>query len=292
MISAKVLADHLSPQEIRILSFQVTCHRFILPEVNTHRVFSRNWRSSRAVPVKKLIDEVRMNPAMPVHWGLNQKGMQAQVELSYPAKEEAMAHWWDAAQEAVKAATWLDQVGTHKQIVNRVLEPYLWVHGVITSTDWTNFFALRRHPDAQPEIKALADAMWQAMQGSVPKHLKPGAWHVPYYYHGTWESYFGEDEYATDIFGHTLQDALKISTASCARVSYFTHDGRKPTNEENIELCNRLLGSQPLHASPAEHQATPDEQYIMGQWHRPNQHGNFRGWIQHRKTLEGEFIPG
>lgn len=296
-ISAQVIADSISPEGIRLTTFQVNCHRFILPEVNTHRMFSRNWASSRAIPTKKLIEMVGTNPAMPVHWGKNQPGMQAHEELADLPKFEARVLWREAAAEAAIYAQKLASLGAHKQLVNRVLEPYLWVRGVITATDSANFYALRRHEDAQPEIKALADAMWSVQQASNPILLQPGEWHVPYHEDGTWFPDGDRDGEVCDRFGHTLEEALKNSVASCGRVSYLTHDGRQASMEENIALCDRLLKRNPLHASPAEHQATPDirttlqnDSYYV--WDHPQQHGNLKGWRQYRKTLANEYVAG
>lgn len=308
-ISATMIADSISPQGKRLRCFQVTCHRFILPEVNTHRVFSRNWASSRAIPTAKLIQMVRENPATPIHWGKNQPGMQAFKELSPAALEAAQVYWRYAASQAVYCAQKLEEIGAHKQLVNRVLEPFLWVRGVISSTEMENFYALRRHPDAQPEIKALADAMWEAEQVSTPTLLQPGQWHLPYIkeadYDTTWTA--PDESLKSDPAGITK--LIKVSVARCARVSYLTHDGRETTVEEDAALYDRLVGSMPLHASPAEHQATPDtesfqqtlrdttagsEELIASglTWDYPEQHGNFTGWIQYRKTLPGEFTPG
>jgi thymidylate synthase ThyX len=301
-ISATMICDSVNPQGIRLRCFEVVCHRFILPEINTHRVFSRNWASSRAIPTKKLIHMVRTNPATPVHWGKNQPGMQAHEELDPVTKGKAQDRWQRAAEEAAWNAEQLLEMGAHKQIVNRILEPFLWVRGVISSTDMNNFYALRAHPDAQPEIKALANAMYDAEATSIPKQLSPGEWHLPYIDAGDWviaknlamEGLPTGDEPAYWQVRDTL---LKVSVARCARVSYLTHDGRMTTVEEDVALYNKLVVAQPLHASPAEHQATPDKRVLSvysGQemWARPKEHGNFRGWVQHRKLLPNEFVAG
>lgn len=280
MIEAKVIEDSISEAGKRITTMQIKFHRFILPEFNTHRVFSRNFSSSRAIPTKKLLEQVRNEPALPVHWGKNQPGMQAAEELTGLAKEAAIESWIASANEACIRAQILSDIGAHKQIVNRTIEPYLWSHGVVTSTEWDNWFDLRDHEDAQPEIHALARVMKTAMNWSIPKVLQRGEWHLPYI----------TEEERTDSFFTKIEAnrnmLQKISAARCCRVSYLKHDGAAPNINEDLELFMRLAGAEPLHASPLEHQATPDD-YAPSQ--SPSMHGNFKGWIQHRKIWEESF---
>lgn len=243
--SAKVISDSVSPNEIRLTTIQITFPRFLLPEFNTHRVFSRNFRSSRAVPVAKLIEEVRESPYEPAQWLKNQPGMQATEPMGALEAAEARITWRNGAKLAAETAERLLKAGTHKQWANRVLEPYLYVHGVVTATEWSNFFELRDHKDAQPEIQALAKAIRQK----------------------------------------------KISVARCARTSYLTHEGTKPTVTKDLKLYDDLVGARPLHASPAEHQATPDKEIrdvttATTSWEALELHGNFQGWVQHRKIIE------
>lgn len=276
-ISAKIITDSVSPQGIRLTTMQLRYPKFIHGEFMTHRVFSRNASSSRAIPVARMIQDVIDDPAMPVFWGKNQKGMQAQEELEGESLVNVRSEWFGARDIAFETAQAMDLLGAHKQIVNRVLEPYMNINVVCTATEWANFYALRRHEDAQPEMKALADAMWAAQQASEPALLQPGEWHLPYVLPEEIED------------GGTIADptgALRlISTARCARVSYLTHDGRKPDVSADLDLAHRLIGSQPLHASPAEHQAMP----AVRASHR---NGNLQGWDQFRKTLPGECVEG
>ena len=235
--------------------------------------FSRNASSSRAIPVERLIKDVLDDPAMPVSWGKNRRGMQAEEELSVEYRGYAELLWFKARHYAVQQAREMAGLGLHKQIVNRVIEPWCHINVVATFTELDNFYALRRHPDADPTMQALANAMWDAEQASTPKLLRPGEWHLPYV----------ADGYELDI-------GRKVSVARCARVSYLTHDGRRTTVDEDLELYERLLGSAPLHASPAEHQATPDRKrgtsWIgKGWWAHPELHGNLVGWVQYRKTF-------
>lgn len=291
-ITAQIIADSISPEGIRLTTLQLRYPRFIHSEFMTHRVFSRNASSSRAIPVSRMIEDLRRDPAMPVYWGSHKPGMQAGEELAGEDLLYCKALWLQAMDLSINTATRMVEAGLHKQVANRILEPWAHINVVCTSTDWANFFALRAHADAQPEIKELALAMFNAMVGSQPTHLKPGEWHLPY---------VTEDERREAYFGPSQTPAWeqlkRISVARCARVSYLTHDGRPTSVEEDLQLYDRLLGSAPLHASPAEHLATPDEQWNnmgggLNQWKNPHLHGNLQGWIQYRKQLPNEFVPG
>ena len=284
MIEAKVIADSISGSGKRITTLQVKFHRFILPEFNTHRVFSRNFSSSRAIPTKKLLEQVRNDPAMPVHWGKNQPGMQAQEELDPQTARIAETYWKVAASRAADMAQRLADIGAHKQIVNRIIEPYLWANGIVTSTEWDNWFDLRDHVDAQPEIRSLARemkaSMYDAVKGSTPKELAPGEWHLPYL----------TDE---EVYKFGVKLGCQISAARCCRVSYLKHDGTAPNVDEDLALFERLAGAVPLHASPLEHQATPDiivptSRSEMAHWQDQSSHGNLVGWVQYRKLWERE----
>ena len=285
-ITAKIICDSISPQGIRITSFEVEFHRWILAEVNTHRVLSKNYRSSRAVPVAKLIQEVRENPAMPVKWLMNKPGMVATEPMSLDEMRWARAAWLRAAEYAAGSAECLLGDGLHKQWVNRLLEPFLFAHGVITATDWNNFFALRRAPDAQPEFEVLANAMHDAMQASIPELLRSGEWHLPY----VLPTEIAEHGGLADPYGILR----KFSTARVARVSVKPFDGENIDPVKDHKLHNQLFTMK--HMSPFEHQATPDRCYnhdtYNERWGNKNQWGNFRSWCQYRKTLAGECVPG
>lgn len=281
MIEAKIIEDSISEMGKRITTLQVKFHRFILPEFNTHRVFSRNFSSSRAIPTKKLLEQVCNDPAIPVHWGKNQSGMQAKEELQGINRQLAKDEWKHAAIAAAGYAETLANMGAHKQIVNRVIEPFLWVNGIVTSTEWSNWFDLRAHDDAQPEIHELALCMKEALNQSTPVVLKHDEWHLPYL----------TSEEKTK-YGSKL--GAQISAARCCRVSYLKHDGTKPNVDDDLALFERLAGAVPLHASPLEHQATPDLCYNFkniypSSFVKPGLHGNLQGWIQYRKVWEQEI---
>lgn len=271
IITAKVIEDSLSPIDIRLTTLQLQYPRFIHAEFMTHRVFSRNASSSRAIPVAKVIEQVRNDPAMPIHWGKNQPGMQANEELDHVGQGVAVALWRKAAEEAATVAKHMTELGLHKQVANRILEPFQYMHVIVTATQWDNFFELRAHPDAQPEIHALALEIRKAMTCSQPALLQPDEWHLPYVTMEERLRHHGDDELL-----------CKLSAARCARVSYLTHDGQTPSMEKDLALYDRLVGSRPLHASPIEHQATP---YLDANlWS-----GNFRGWLQNRQLIESSF---
>lgn len=263
-IEAKIILDSISENGKRITTFQLTFPRFILPEFNTHRVFSRNAASSRAIPTEKMLAIVIENPAMPIHWGKNQKGMQASEELDFAEKLAVKHLWLKARDNAVDVVRQMLQYEPHKQTINRLLEPFMHIQVVCTATEWDNFYSLRAHKDAQPEIQALAHAMKDAQDKSVPKILRQGQWHIPYI--------LDEEQ--------TLPNAIKtkISTARCARVSYWYHDGKQPSIEQDLQLHDRLVGSKPIHASPTEHQAICMNDGLS--------YKNFVGWEQYRSFVE------
>lgn len=273
MTDAKIIADSISPSGDRITTMQIKFHRFVLAEFNTHRKFSRNFSSSRAIPTKKLLEQVRNEPAEPVWWGKNQAGMQANEELDNVTKARANVQWRRAAYQAANMAEQLAEIGAHKQIVNRLIEPFLYVEGIVTSTEWDNFFTLRCHPDAQPEIQALAYKMRDALESSTPKPLPSGHWHLPYIRREDWDG----------IGDNTLNfwvELAKVSAARCCRVSYLKHDGTPATVEEELALFQRLAGGEPIHASPLEHQAQCVE--ICN----PAMARNLSGWHQFRALYE------
>lgn len=273
-IEAKIVTDSVSPVGARLTTFQLVYPRFIHAELMTHRVFSRNASSSRAIPVEKIIQQVLDDPAMPVYWGKNQRGMQARTQLEGLDLEEAQRVWLVARDLAVNQARELVDLDLHKQIANRILEPWHHIHVVCTATDFDNFFTLRCHPDAQPEIKVLAEQMRDLYYTNQPDLIEYGQWHLPYLTRLE-KTIRPRDE---DRIEHQA-NLLKASTARCARVSYMTHDNQKPTLEKDIPLHDRLLTS--VHMSPLEHPATP----MMN----PNQmSGNFKGWVQYRKTIKNE----
>lgn len=282
MIKADIVCDSIASSGVRLTTFVLTYPRFIHAEFMTHRVFSRNASSSRAIPVKKSIQMVRDNPVIPLAFTKNQKGMQGGEALDGEAHKAAVAAWLEGRDRAVEIAEKLADLEVHKQYANRVLEPYATITVVCTATDWDNFFALRCHSAAQPEIQVLATLMWEAYSLATPDELDDGDWHRPFIKTEDKKSALHYVNY--DNLSYSYDEViLKQSVARCARVSYLNHDGTSTTEDQDIQLYDRLLGSAPLHASPAEHQAM-----ACGD---PNvRSGNFRGWVQFRKTLKNENV--
>jgi hypothetical protein len=289
MIIAKIIADSLNTSTgDRLTSFLITYPRYILAELNTHRAFSRNTASSRAIPVKKFRDDVTNNPVIPTHWGANQKGMQATAELddtqlvyswwpehpdidgsSLPcekvtARKYAELKWLSARDQMLKVHSDLEILGLHKQLANRLLEAFFWCTTIVSATEWQNFFALRCHKDAHPDIQALADQMLDAYMLGTPTSKIPGEWHLPY----------GDQDLPSYL---TEEEKVKICVARAARISYKTFEG-EINLKADFELHDRLLTSG--HMSPFEH---PARAMLNGTWS-----GNFRGFEQYRKMLSGE----
>jgi predicted secreted protein len=299
-ITAKVIAHSKSAVKGKeIITMELEYPRFIHGEFMTHRMFSRNAASSRAIPVSKMIEQVRTSPAVPCHWGKNQAGMQAKEELTGSALDSAKFYWKDAAVDAALSAEYLSDDGVHKQIVNRILEPFQTMKTVVTATEWENFYWLRNHEDAQPEIKRLAEVMLEAVSKSKAIPLSTGQWHVPYYRDGYWCESFTDD----------LEDALAISASCCAQVSYRLLDD---SIEKARMVYKRLVESSPVHASPFEHQASPmgttsglygfnNDEVPHDYWEDGVTHmdsgykfwsGNFQGWIQHRQLIPNNVKRG
>lgn len=265
MISAKVIAHSVTPNGIPIITIEYAAPRFILAEFNTHRVFSRNAGSSRAIPTTKIIEAVVNTPVIPV-WNRNKPGMQGVFDVTDEEIAAWQEVWLEARNDAVKHAQRLFDLKCHKQIVNRVLEPYMYYKGLVTSTEWENWFNLRDHEAAQPEIALVARAFKEAIDKSTPVTLYPGQWHLPYI--------------LGDEFSLLVSDQLKVSAARCARLSYRTFDDNKiSTVEKDTKLFDDLFAEG--HMSPFEHQATPDDDFEY-----PHEHGNFTGWRQFRKQIE------
>jgi len=261
--SAKIIADSVNECGDRLTTFEIKLHRFVLAEFNTHRANSRNFQSSRACPVEKMIASVLEDKVYPLHWGRKQKGMVADLEVDEADQLEAQAIWDEAREDMIRHVRRLLDIDIHKQVANRLLEPFMAITGIITATDYQNFFDQRCHPDAQPEIRALAIAMKDAYDENPPCDAEAGEWHVPF----------------LDRENINHPELLKIATGRCARVSYLNHDGDRNINDD-IKLHDRLLASKPAHLSPFEHCAIA----------LPNsdRHANFTGWQSYRNILEGK----
>ena len=230
-------------------------------------MLSRNAASSRAIPVAKMIESVKESPAMPEWWGKTQKGMQANKQISQTGISDCRVLWNRGRNECVEmAGRMVENYQLHKQIANRLLEPWMHMTSLWTATEWDNFFALRAHPDAQPEFQVLAYRMLDLYLKEKPLQLQWGEWHLPF----------------VDGPELTIQTGLKVSVARAARVSYTTFEG-KYSVEKDCELHDRMLDAWPKHMSPFEHQACAVEGLRRS--------GNFAGgWQQYRKSIKGEVV--
>jgi len=283
MIKAEIIADSLNPQGKRLTTFVLEFPRIVLAEFNTHRMISRNSASSRAIPFEKMLKRVETDPFIPIKWMKDHKGMQGNEYFTDSnSLHYNKENWLRARDNAVKVARDLSVYGLTKQVVNRLLEPFLWHTVIATATDWENFFALRAHEAAEIHIQDLAYKMLDVYNTSKPKQLKEEEWHIP----------FGNAFDENRLFSLNLKDSdvdsvnwhkdlnnlkVKIATARCARVSYMNFEG-KDDYEADIKLHDNL--SFMGHYSPFEHcaQAVDSSNYS----------GNFCGFIQYRKLLSGE----
>lgn len=306
-IHAKIIADSVSVHGQRITTWELVYPRFIHSELMTHRVFSRNAASSRAIPIDKMMEMVSDEPAMPIHWGLNQSGMQAKAEHKVPSV--CQYSWEYAARAAVRQAQALQSLGLHKQIVNRVLEPFQWMKTVVTATEYKNWYHLRDHKDAQPEIARLAELMSSEVERSEPQELQIGEWHLPYI-NCKRNPVLGMMylvPFENDEWELTLEEALKVSSSCCAQVSYRLLD---QSVEKAIKIYDQLVNMRPVHASPFEHQAKVMNRdnanraghsgavlhWEQGITHMDKRHdlwsGNFKGFIQHRQLIKDNVVEG
>ena len=261
MISAKIIA-YSAYESKEIITFELEYPRYIHAELLTHRVFSRNAASSRAIPIAKLIEQVEENTVMPI-WTYNEAGMQGEIVANGRDKHKANAIWLQGAKHAMECASALSAAGIHKQNANRVLEPFQHIKTILTAAQLSNFFALRNHSDAQPEIRTLAREMLLEMKLATPTQLFMGDWHLPYVL-------------STDIDTLTPAECKRISSSCCAQVSYRRND---PSLQKADFIYDKLVNGKPAHYSPFEHQCTPN---IKGE----TQKGNLYGFHQLRSDIE------
>lgn len=288
MITANVITDSIA-NGVRITTVELQYPRFIHAELMTHRVFSRNAASSRAIPAKKVREQVWKEPALPVHWGENQRGMQAKNSLHGMKLRLARTMWRGASNVACGLHWAMEKVSLHKQVSNRILETFQTMKVLVTSTEWANFLWLRDHEDAQPEIRVLAEQLSLALDSSNPTTLGYQEWHMPYITPELREKY-------------DLQTLLMISVSCCAQISYRVLDASLAKAEQ---IFRSLTSGSRVHASPFEHQASPIPTYHklsntkakrIGVTHVDTDgerwSGNFRGWVQHRQLVKGHVVTG
>ena len=299
----RIEKDSISKHGHRLTTFVIAFPRIVLAEFNTHRILSRNSASSRAIHVDKQIAKIESDLFYPVHWGKNQKGMQADQELTEDEIINCKYIWNNASDISVVYAKELLDCGVHKQITNRLLEPFMWHTAVVTGSEFSNFFNLRDQRMAQPEIQKIAGLMHECYDVSIPSCLNDNDWHLPFVDFN--------DEITQPKEAAICEDGKpflsKISAGRSARVSYLTHDGRRDFDDD-LTLYDRLASAG--HMSPLEHPCRPmtDEEHWMfsqvkrtwdgkkwvtvrdadGQKVLTHFLGNVQGWVQLRKLFPNE----
>lgn len=310
----------MSPDGRRLTTLEVTFPRFILAEVNTHRMLSRNSASSRAIPPEKQIDRVVNDPFVPETFNRRVKGMGVGDALVGAEADAARTHWLAARDHAVFCAEKLLKLDCDKSRINRLLEPFMWHTAIISATEWSNFFGLRNHPAAQPEFQIVAQLMREAMNDSVKdiQQLDYDQWHLPLITReelaqlcAMREGLSPTERFEPKSLDQWITEYKLVSVRRCARVSFDRHTDTEPW-EKSIEQARKLMTNG--HLSPFEHVARP---FNSGQWARirriqeaerkrlelaqvvpANQIdlmldsmefvGNFRGWVQYRKEIPYE----
>lgn len=299
MTEVKVVADSINPDGQRILTMTWKYPRYIHAEIMTHRMLVKNAASSRAIPIKRMLDMVISDPVIPVRWGKNQAGMQSMTWLDEAASAAAEEAWLKARDLMVASCNEFDKLQIHKQWANRVLEPWMHITVLVTGTEWGNFFNLRAHPDAHPDFQSLAYRALEVHEDHKPVPLAWGEWHLP----------FG-DQMPEGIEGDAAK--LRVATARGARLSYLTFDGLIDPAKD-YDLHDSLLRNG--HFSPTEHpaQAEPDkpdyweelQELLTGYTNNTGgeigkvladklakdlwrDQGCFTGWTPYRKLITGE----
>lgn len=297
MIKVRIIADSINAYfASRMTTFEIEYPRIVHSELMTHRMLSKNSASSRAIPIASMIQSIKDSPAMPEEWGKNKAGMQADELLSEELQNKAKEIWLNACKNAIEYSEQLAAIGAHKQVANRLTEPFQHMKVVISGTDFNNFFWLRNHKDADPTIRNLAAKMQGCYNASQPVPLRDNQWHLPYVEtitNGNTGKQWYFDENKNEI---SLNEALMISASCCAQVSFRKSDG---SLEKAEVIFDRLINSVPCHASPVEHQAmvlkhgfNKDnifEAWPMGITHVNRENiwysGNLRQWIQYRQLI-------
>ena len=293
-----------------ILTVNVKYGLLIHAEFLRHRQLSRGVKSNRAIPMKNIRKEVITDPYVPVWFGAAKRGMVSTQEVDYKWLARQL---WLKSRYVMCGVHWVAQkLGAHKEWANRLLNPWQFVRETITATEWDNLFNLRLHKDAQRDIQEVVECIYQVKARSEPHPLDHGEYHAPYVdkyvLSDMMQHLEGADPVVYRVEGKKVdaETAIKCSAARCARSSYDNHDGTAPILSADLKLYNTLIDSDPAHASPVEHQATPMKCTTVGMsstladtvltkdcdgvthidmngnlWS-----GNFKGWVQYRQTLD------
>lgn len=297
-IEAKIIADSIGPNKQRITSMILTYPRFIHSEVMTHRMFSRNSASSRAIPFEKMVKMVEEDPFIPIAWQKDHKGMQGTEYLTDIMDIERAEHRWrmSIANNIDQAKVLNDGIGVTKQLCNRLLEPFMWHTVLVTATEWDNFFKLRcpnyhlyggnfkskkeflnssnRFAKEFEDVEFNAEFFRNNNTSQAEIHIQALAEAMWDAYHestpknleeGEWHIPFNLDGDETSRHALTETGRIKIATARCARLSYMTFEG-KIDYEKDIALHDQLLTNG--HMSPFEHCARAMSDYEFNSYQR------------------------
>lgn len=294
-VSVKVLADSTCNNGERMTTFEITLPKVLLAELNTMRILSKNFSSSRAIPVGKFNDAESF---VPRRWLKNQSGMVAQKE---EIDDSMLADdaWGSIINECKNASEKLSKLGVHKQWANRPNDWHIVAKGVLSGTCWENFLWLRDDDNAQPEFQELASKIRHALNEHIPQKLSDGMWHLPYIETrivGNSQLYF--DSNGNEIY---VETAKKMSASCCAQASYRKLDD---SVKKSLEIYDKLLSMEKKHCSPFEHIATPIETtsyekysnlpFDVASWQEGITHvrrdgslwsGNLKGFIQFRQLI-------
>ena len=303
----ELVEGSIGPNGIPLLTYLCTYPRIIHAEMMTHKMLNKNASSNRAIPGMKQLENTQANTFTPSVFQKLHKGMQGSEAFEGEELEKVQDWWRRSAINAVISAGEGIELGVTKQLTNRWLETPGYITVVITGTEWANFFGLRCHQDAEIHIQELAyqmkDLYLHAKIGGGLTQLEEGQWHLPFV--------TAEEKSTLDI-----EVQKKLSVARCAWTSYKTPEGKIPSLERALKIYDQLYTSQPMHASPFEHQgqALPKFFYNEMEYHESHSElsigeipkgvelrvksnldmelwsSNFRGWIQFRKTLDHECI--
>lgn len=285
-IQAEIIADSVWPiigHNKRLTTFKLVVPHSVLGHLVRHRAFSLSVASNRALRSSSVMDTLNYIP----DWRTAQKGMQPAEFINDKNKRDYL----DDIVYTLKNYTseyvneMVNKHNVAKELTNRYLAPFQLVTVLVTSSEYSNFFNLRDHQDAQYDTQIVARKMKKLLEENTPTYLERGEWHLPFISYG-------------EAKDNTIIEQIAASVARCARTSY------KLPNSENrsdiisdIRLFNKLI-TPPIHASPLEHVATPlrmSDIYasILPEDKTLNSafYGNTYGWVQLRKLFEFDDLP-
>lgn len=291
---AKIIADSIGPNGVRLTTMEFDIWKPLLAEFNTHGLLGvRNFPSSRAIPWPKMREKIITNPHVPM-FRKNNPGMQPGTPLSVAEQELAAEEWLCLRDQVLLSVEFMgDKAGLniHKQWLNRALEPWITVTGIVTATEWDNFFNLRLelnddgYPMAQDEFYFMTRAMRKALDHSTPKALQPGDWHLPYImdHHETCNALNSIGVESSD------ENVAMVSAGRCATVSYDNLGSGVDHIKDYKRATDQLLPFG--HMSVFGHQAKCLEKVdFLGYdvFTEDRFSGQLRGWHQFRKMLPNE----